>query len=75
MSRSALLLFAGLSVFGLSSAALADPPLDYPPPYSAGHFGFFGHHHYAYLRHHHYATSPYHRHSGIEPYSYYYPEK
>ena len=49
---------------------------DYPPPYSAAHpFAHPRYHHYPYSRYRHYAHSPYHRHSGLEPYSYYNPEK
>ena len=54
---------------------MTGPPYDYPPPYSAAHpHAYHRYHHYAY-RYRHYATSPYHRHSGLEPYSYYNPEK
>ena len=71
---------------GLGGAMIVDEmtgqPYDYPPPYSAAHpYAHPRYHHYAYRYHHyayryrHYATSPYHRHSGIEPYSYYNPEK
>jgi hypothetical protein len=49
---------------------------DYPPPYSAARpYAYHRYHHYPYSRYRHYAASPYHRHSGVEPYSYYYPEK
>lgn len=79
MSRRVLLLSAGLLVGGLSASAIATSanamPYDYPPPYSAAHPYFHpGYHHYAY-RYHHYAHSPYHRRSGVEPYSYYNPER
>ena len=66
----------GAAVGGLSAATIVDemtvPPYDYPPPYSAAHHPRY--HHYAH-RYRHYAASPYHRHSGLEPYSYYNPEK
>ena len=52
--------------------AMAGPPYDYPPPYYPRHHVYSGRHHYGY---HHYAHSPYHRRSGLEPYSYYNPEK
>ena len=75
MSRRAILLCAGLLVCGLSAPALAQTTADYPPPYTAAHpFAHHRYHHYAY-RYPNHATSPYHRHSGVEPYSYYYPEK
>jgi hypothetical protein len=80
MSRWALWLSAGLLVCGLSAPALANQPYDYPPPYSAAHpsaylrYAYPWRHPYAY-RYRHDASSPYHRHSGLEPYSYYYPEK
>jgi len=91
LSLSAGLLISGLSAPALadehSASAVAllgafggativdEMPYDYPPPYTAAHPYFHpGYHRYTY-RYRHYATSPYHRHSGIEPYSYYYPEK
>ena len=76
MSRGAFL-SAGLLVCGLSTPVLAvtGQPYDYPPPYTTGNpFAHSGYHHYAY-RHRHYVTSPYHRHSGLEPYPYYNPER
>ena len=51
---------------------IASPPYDYPPPYHASRPSRY--HHYAYSRYHN-AHSPYHRHSGLEPYSFYNPEK
>jgi hypothetical protein len=68
----------GALVGGLSGATIVDEmlPYDYPPPYSAPrHYTYSRYHHYAYSPYHHYARSPYHRHSGVEPYSYYNPEK
>ena len=67
----------GALVSGLGGATIVDQVTgDYPPPYSAARpFAYHRYHHYAYSRYHRFATSPYHRHSGIEPYSYYYPEK
>jgi hypothetical protein len=71
---------AATLVGALGGATIVDeitgPPYDYPPPYSASrHYAYPRYHHYAYSRYHHYAYSPYHRHHGLEPYSYYNPEK
>ena len=79
LSAPALADGQGALVGGLGGATIVDemtgPPYDYPPPYSASHpYAHRRYHHYAY-RYRHYATSPYHRHSGVEPYSYYNPEK
>ena len=66
---------AGVPVGATIVDEMTSQPYDYPPPYSASHpYAHRRYHHYAY-RYRHYATSPYHRHSGVEPYSYYYPEK
>ena len=54
---------------------MTGPPYDYPPPYHASRpYAHSRYHHYAYSRYH-IAHSPYHRHSGLEPYSFYNPEK
>ena len=75
MSRGSLLLSAGMLFCGLSAPALANPPYDYPPPYAAAHPSAYPRYHHHAYRYRHYAASPYHRHSGVEPYSFYNPER